>query len=150
MHIRDSGDIQPSLLTEPAREHAEHETPKTNSPNHLSRKRSNLAVPALLLVLLMTLLSVKLMSLPLDRILELRYCLEYYQVHDPTKIPSDGDIPESDCKIEYVQQRLGWTMGTFDTTMQACGQSLSIRDGRSVELMVKRSCHCDAAGLLGR
>lgn len=115
-------DIQPSLQSGHDHQHAGRDNPKTNRPNRLSGRRSNLAVPALLFVLLMTLLSVKLMTLPLNRILELRYCLEYYRAHDPARIPRSGDIPESDCKVKYVQQRLGWDMGAFDTTMQACGQ----------------------------
>ncbi|KAK4508652.1 hypothetical protein PRZ48_002391 [Zasmidium cellare] len=84
------------------------------------------AVPALLSVLLVTLLSVKLVSLPLNRILESRYCLEYYQAHDPGKIPSNGEVPESDCKLEVIQQRLGWLMGASDTTVQLCGQRHSM------------------------
>ena len=98
-------------------------------PDHLrsdsspkpKQSQRGVAVPALLSVLLVTLLSVKLVALPLNRILESRYCLEYYQAHDPGKIPPTGDIPESDCKLEVVQQRLGWLMGASDTTVQLCG-----------------------------
>lgn len=81
-----------------------------------------LAVPALLTLLLSTLLSIKFLNLPLNRILELRFCLEYYQNHHPSMIPADGLIPERDCKVDVVQERLGWLMGSFDTTVQACGE----------------------------
>lgn len=84
-------------------------------------KNSRLAVPALIAVLIATLLSVKLISLPLNRILELRYCVQYYQTHDPSIIPTNGQIPESNCKLKVIQQQLGWMMGALDTTVQACG-----------------------------
>lgn len=126
MHSIGPDDLQPSLQSEQNNAHAGHDEPKTKRQDHISGRWSSLAVPSLLFVLLMTLLSVRLMALPLNRLLELRYCLEYYQAHDPARIPSDGDIPESDCKVEHVQQRLGWIMGAFDTTMQTCGQSLTL------------------------
>ncbi|KAF2164541.1 hypothetical protein M409DRAFT_24941 [Zasmidium cellare ATCC 36951] len=101
-------------------EDARHNDPRPRSPHDQTQREANVAVPALLSVLLMTLLSVRLMSLPLNRILELRYCLSYYQVHDPAKIPAHGEIPESDCKLEDIQRKLGWMMGALDTAMQAC------------------------------
>lgn len=104
-------------------EDTEHNDPGHGSPHDQPQRQPSLAVPALLSVLLLTLLSVRLLALPLNRILELRYCLEYYQVHDPAKIPSHGEIPESDCKLEDVQRKLGWMMGALDTTMQGCGQN---------------------------
>jgi hypothetical protein len=78
----------------------------------------------ILLVLLgMQLLATKLMNLPLNRVIELRYCQEYYELHDPSLIGDGGNIPEHLCKLDCIQQRLAWMQGTLDILHALCGKS---------------------------
>ena len=60
-------------------------------------------------------LGLKVMHLPLNRLIEIRFCQEYYEAHAPSVIPSLGDIPESLCKVDSIQQRLAWLFGTIET-----------------------------------
>jgi hypothetical protein len=76
----------------------------------------------LLLLLGMQLLATKLMNLPLNRVIELRYCQEYYQLHDPSVIDDGGNVPEQLCKLDYIQQRLAWMQGTLDILHALCGK----------------------------
>ncbi|KAF3763674.1 hypothetical protein M406DRAFT_14601, partial [Cryphonectria parasitica EP155] len=54
-------------------------------------------------------------QLPLNLVIERRLCLEYYLHHDPSQIGPDGAVDEVLCKIDIVQQGLGWLQGTMDT-----------------------------------
>lgn len=72
-------------------------------------------ITALLSLLLLVNLAASLYQLPLNRVIERRLCREYYAEHDPTVIQHDGSIREELCKIDVVQQGLGWIQGTMDT-----------------------------------
>ena len=76
----------------------------------------------LLLLLCLQNMAVKLMNLPLNRVIELRYCQEYYSDHDPTVISPDGSIAEGLCKIDGIQQRLAWMQGMIETFHIICGE----------------------------
>jgi MFS family permease len=52
---------------------------------------------------------------PKTRVFEKNLCLAYFQEHDPTKIGSGGHVPESECKITEVQQKLAMIFGWQDT-----------------------------------
>ncbi|KAH7049382.1 hypothetical protein B0J12DRAFT_740865 [Macrophomina phaseolina] len=61
-------------------------------------------------------LGTRLFSLPLNRVVELRYCRTYYEENDPAALPSPGmEIPEEMCKVKEVQQRLAWLQGVVET-----------------------------------
>lgn len=80
------------------------------------RPRPKLAIVALLVLLLLVNLAGSLYQLPLNRVVERRFCREYYSEHDPSVIDSDGNIDEKLCKkVDAVQQRLAWVMGTMET-----------------------------------
>lgn len=52
---------------------------------------------------------------PRTRIFEANICLSYYRQHDPSVIGTDGTIPEKDCKIDAVQQKMAMIFGWQDT-----------------------------------
>jgi MFS family permease len=54
---------------------------------------------------------------PKTRVYESNICLSYYREHDTSVIGADGTIPEMQCKIDAVQQKLAMIFGwqeTFD------------------------------------
>ncbi|KAK8209501.1 hypothetical protein IWZ01DRAFT_520415 [Phyllosticta capitalensis] len=65
-------------------------------------------LPLLLLLALAT-LSTRLFSLPLNRVIEARYCTVYYDSPTPP--------PESQCKVDWVQTRLAWLQGVIETAV---------------------------------
>ncbi|KAK7607373.1 hypothetical protein BKA81DRAFT_303626 [Phyllosticta paracitricarpa] len=77
--------------------------PKSTSNNTTTKS----IIPLLLLLALAT-LSTRLFSLPLNRVIESRYCAEYY--HSPSP-------PEAQCKIDWVQRRLAWLQGVIETAV---------------------------------
>lgn len=74
----------------------------------------------LLLLLILTNMATSLYNLPLNRVIELRLCREYYFQRDPSIIGSDGSIPEELCKPNQVQQQLAWLQGIMETTVIVC------------------------------
>lgn len=81
---------------------------------------------ALLVLLALQNLAVRLMNLPLNRVIESKFCGDYYRQHDPSKIDLDGLVPEHLCKVDEVQQNLAWTQGTIETVHTACGMYVVI------------------------
>lgn len=73
------------------------------------------AILALLALLLLVNLAASLYQLPVNRVIERRFCREYYSAHDPSVIDDHGNIDEEVCKIDAVQRRLAWLMGIMDT-----------------------------------
>jgi hypothetical protein len=94
--------------------------PVPSSP-HATRKIQSRALWTLLLVLGLQNMAVRLMNLPLNRVIELRYCQLYYQEHDPSVIDPSGNIPEQLCKLDRIQQRLAWLQGAIETFHVICG-----------------------------
>jgi hypothetical protein len=68
-------------------------------------------------------MAIKLMNLPLNRVIELRYCQQYYFQHDPAQIGPGGSIPERLCKLDSIQQKLAWMQGMIETFHIICGRS---------------------------
>lgn len=93
------------------------ETSEDSPPvgRHRPRKPPRSAIAALLALLLLVNLAASLYQLPLNRVVERRLCQEYYSEHDPSVIGPDGNVKEELCKVDPVQQGLGWTQGTMDT-----------------------------------
>ncbi|KAI2471068.1 major facilitator superfamily transporter [Annulohypoxylon bovei var. microspora] len=84
-------------------------------PEARSRPRLKLAIAPLLVLILLVNLSASLYQLPLNRIIERRLCRDYYNIHDPSAISSDGDVDEKLCKIDPVQKSLAWIVGIMET-----------------------------------
>ena len=84
---------------------------------------SRYGVFVIFLLLSIISLAIRLLNLPLNRVIELRYCKEYYQQHDPSVIGPDGSVPEEFCKIKEVQKKLAWLEGVIQTSMIVCGES---------------------------
>jgi hypothetical protein len=57
----------------------------------------------------------KIMYLPLNRLIENRFCRNYYDEHDPSLVPGDGIVPENLCKVNAVQQQLAALFGTIES-----------------------------------
>lgn len=105
-----------------------------NGPNHDSQpakgddqrhvfNKNRGSFVALLLMLILTSTATRIMKLPLNRILELRFCQEYYASHHSSQIEHGGFIPEAKCRLSPIQQRLGWMQGTLDTVILLCGKT---------------------------
>jgi hypothetical protein len=76
---------------------------------------------ALIMLFVCQSMAVRVMSLPLNRLIESRYCMLYYREHDPSIIPPDGRIPEELCKNDWIQQRLAVLQGFLETLHVLCG-----------------------------
>lgn len=85
------------------------------------------AIASLLGLLLLVNLAASLYQLPLNLVIERRLCLEYYRQHDPSQIGHDGNIAESLCKVDEVQQGLGWIQGTMDTIWVVGGTHICLK-----------------------
>jgi hypothetical protein len=66
-------------------------------------------------------IAVRIMSLPLNRVIESRYCFDYFLDHDPSVIGPGGEIAEELCKIDLVQEQLAWLQGSIETLHILCG-----------------------------
>lgn len=91
------------------------ERPPSTRESRQPRRPLRSVITALLGLLLLVNLAASLYQLPLNRVIERRLCHEYYLDHDPAVIQPDGAISEDLCKIDVVQQGLGWIQGTMDT-----------------------------------
>lgn len=83
-----------------------------------SRRRvrsSRRATAVVLLLLALHHLGFKIMYLPLNRLIENRFSLDYYRHNDPSQIPDDGRVPEKLCKVDTVQQQLAALFGTVES-----------------------------------
>lgn len=65
-------------------------------------------------------LAIRLLNLPLNRIIEARYCKQYYLRHDPSVIDPNGEVPEKLCKISPVQEKLVWLESALFVALTAC------------------------------
>ncbi|KAK8170525.1 major facilitator superfamily domain-containing protein [Phyllosticta citribraziliensis] len=77
-----------------------------------STKSTTKSITPLLLLLALATLSTRLFSLPLNRVIESRYCAAYYH-----SSPSQPPPPEEQCKIDWVQRRLAWLQGVIETAV---------------------------------
>jgi hypothetical protein len=59
---------------------------------------------------------------PLNRLLESNMCRQFYEDLDPSLIPPDMNVPEHECKIEAVQERLAKLIGLITTLGIVCGE----------------------------
>jgi hypothetical protein len=107
----------------PLSEHDEFDTDDSTSDTSLKPQ----VIPylrtlcTLLLLLGLQLLAVKLMNLPLNRVIEMRYCKEYYREHDSNLDPKRR-IPEQQCKLDGIQQSLAWMQGAIETLHTVIGE----------------------------
>jgi hypothetical protein len=86
------------------------------------RRYSRYGVLLIFLLLSMISLAIRLLNLPLNRVIELRYCKEYYREHNPSVVSPDGSVPEELCKIDDVQKKLAWLEGVIETSLVVCGE----------------------------
>ena len=105
----------------------EEEADEESIPVSLPAKKS-LPPPRirpLLFLLILVNLAWSLYQLPLNRVIERRLCREHFLVHDPSLIGDDGHVPEQLCKVDAVQQGLGWIQGVMETTWVVGGRRSS-------------------------
>src|ERR1700750_2989335 len=67
-------------------------------------------------------MAVRIMSLPLNRLIESKYCQDYYRRHNSLIIHTGDRIPEDLCKVDTVQERLAVLQGIIETVHVLCGQ----------------------------
>lgn len=79
-------------------------------------------ITVLIVLVLCRSIAVQIMNLPLNRLIESRYCLKYYQDHDPSSIPPDGNMQEHMCKFNIIQEQLAWLQGVTETIHLLCGR----------------------------
>ena len=94
---------------------------KTRLQNSLANVSQRIPLIALLSIVVFLSTALRLINLPLNRIMELRLCQDLYAVHDPSQIPPDGSVPEALCKLDAIQQKLGWLQGALETAMIVVG-----------------------------
>ncbi|KAH8895927.1 hypothetical protein GQ53DRAFT_743880 [Thozetella sp. PMI_491] len=70
----------------------------------------------LLLLLALVNLAWSLYQLPLNRVVERSLCRDYYLRHDRSRLGPDGYPDERHCKVDEVQQGMGWIQGLMETT----------------------------------
>lgn len=95
--------------------------PPTGKSSQTKAASSFRTIWTLLILLALQNMAIKLMNLPLNRVIELRYCQQYYYQHDPSKIETGGSIPEKLCKLDSIQQQLAWMQGMIETVHIVCG-----------------------------
>ena len=67
-------------------------------------------------------MAVRIMTLPLNRLIESRYCLDYYRHHIGQLAYGFGEtIPEERCKVDAVQRQLAVLQGIVETLHVFCG-----------------------------
>jgi hypothetical protein len=99
----------------------------TSSPNSTPRnstwtgRKRLISLVTVLVILGLQTLAIRLMNLPLNRVIELRYCRAYYQAHDPSVLDPDGNVSEELCKLDTIQQNLAWLQGAIETLHIVCG-----------------------------
>jgi hypothetical protein len=69
-------------------------------------------------------MAVRIMSLPLNRLIESRYCQEYYGHHNHMMALSNEGIPEEHCKVNTIQKQLAVLQGIIETMHVLCGEKL--------------------------
>lgn len=100
----------------------EPESPGGEMPaKSFQAKSSFRTIWTLLILLALQNMAIKLMNLPLNRVIELRYCQQYYLQHDASQIGPGGSIPEELCKLDSIQQKLAWMQGMIETLHIVCG-----------------------------
>jgi hypothetical protein len=87
-----------------------------------SDRASRQALWTLLLLLVFTNTATRLYDIPLNRVIEMRLCRDYYTRHDSSQFGPGGSIPEKLCKIDEVQQQLAWLQGIMEATVVTCGE----------------------------
>lgn len=78
---------------------------------------------ALLVVVACQIMAISIMTLPLNRVIESRYCQDYYEGHDRAAYSPRGSVPEAQCEIDTVQQKLAWLQGSIETLHILCGKN---------------------------
>ncbi|KIW05834.1 hypothetical protein, variant [Verruconis gallopava] len=92
-----------------------------NDEDATAEQRSNgrldarLSAFVLLLLLSLQALGLKIMYLPLNRLIEDRFCRDYYTKVNPGVIPVSGSVPEQLCKVDVVQQQLASLFGAIES-----------------------------------
>ena len=86
-----------------------------NSIPRRRRQPPKTAIGAVLILVLLVNLAMSLYQLPLNRVIERRLCEEYYAKSDPPALRPDGGVDEKLCKINVIQQDLGWIQGAMET-----------------------------------
>jgi len=107
--------------------HPRHRSPGARPkpiPPHSAPRR---AIRPLLLLVALVNLAWSLYQLPVSRVIESRLCREHYAVADPAVLRPDGSVPEELCKIDEVQQRLGWLQGVAEAEWVAGGRETLLR-----------------------
>jgi hypothetical protein len=79
----------------------------------------------LLLLVSVQSLGLKIMYLPLNRLIENRICRDYYLNVDPFVVPSNGVVPEHLCKNDAIQQQLATLFGTIESIHLFIGKAQS-------------------------
>ena len=116
---------------------------------HAPRRPRRRPIAGLLGLLLLVNLAASLYQLPLNRLVERRLCQEHYSQHEPSARNPDGSIPEELCKLNQIQQDLGWIQGAMETTWIVGGE-YSPRTQNQLQLNLARFCNDNPAWLCGR
>lgn len=59
---------------------------------------------------------------PVLRLVESSVCREYFSIHDPSVIGSNGNVPEQMCKVDYIQKKVAWLFALDELLHFYCGE----------------------------
>lgn len=106
-------------------DHENHDAAENTLPDSSPTERSlrlRLAPWLCALLSLVQSFGANLIIIPLNRLVEINLCREYYLQHDPSVLGPSGDIEESLCKEKSIQVKLAWIIGLISTLGLVCGQ----------------------------
>ena len=106
----------------------------TDSSKRIHARQLRWAPWTCIVISLLNNLGLRLIQVPLLRILELGLCRRYYSIHDPSVIDSNGNVDEHLCKIDSVQEGVAYIIGLLGTITMICG--------RNTLLSILRFCSC--------
>lgn len=111
-----------------------HRSPgASNSPTQRRKWVNYVPILALLTFLTIQSAASTIMNLPLNRVIELGYCRDYYQEHNPSLIGPGGEVEEGLCKVTEVQQNLAKLYGGINAFHVLCGEWIPHKSSANIK-----------------
>lgn len=103
-------------------DHDEQNHESGTSAAQVGTKKYSLDFWSCSLIMFLVELGCAILGAPSPRILEMAACRQYFEHHDPKAIPSNGNIPESDCKNAQIQHSFTFMMTVLSTCTSLTGE----------------------------
>jgi hypothetical protein len=116
--VEEDVDIFAPFLQGPTQFHSQHEHVPTETKHDLPSASLDTIRRRVLIILIVVLFGIEsgahMIPGPMTRIIESIACRKYLAVHDPSRVPSSGQVPEALCKIPEVQTTVTIIRGYSD------------------------------------